>query len=138
MKTLFTYASVAISALALSACASLSGPSAEEISRLPVVRYGQPAPAGQNFVLHYPAGAELPINAKVAGNLFEKTDQATLIVKLKQDVFMYRDQASFDGKTWSTGHHLVSGKFWLALPGDKDGQRDAQSPGELAAEFNLK
>lgn len=135
MKTAFL---LTLSTLALSACASLGGPSPEEIGRLPVVRYGQPAPAERDFVLLYPAGAQLPITARVTGSLFEKSDETTLNVRLKQDVYLYRDRISFDGKTWDKGNDKVASKFWLALPGDKDGKRDAQSPGELGAEFNLK
>lgn len=129
---------LALPALLLSACANLTGPSAEEIGRLPVVRYGQPAPAAGDFVLLYPAGVDLPVIAKVAGSLLAKTDQARLNVRVKQDVYTYRDQVSFDGKTWHNGQKVIGGKFGFALPGEKDGQRDAQSPGELGAEFNLK
>ena len=138
MKTPILLALSTFSAFTLSACAGLSAPSTDEIARLPVVRYGQAAPSDKNFVLLYPAGANLPVNAKVVGNLFEKGDEATLSVRLKQDIYIYRNQLSFDGKTWSAGHDKVGGKVWLALPGDKEGKRDAQSPGELGAEFNLR
>lgn len=123
--------------LLLSGCAAF-GLSPEEISRLPVVRYGQPAPTDGNFVLLYPADTDLPVIARVDGSLFAKTDQATLKVRIKQDIYTYRDQVSFDGKTWSFGPGKVGGKFSLTLPGEKDGKRDGLSPGELAAEFNLK
>ena len=129
---------IAIIALSLSACASLTGPSPEEISRLPVVRFGQPAPTDGNFVLYYPAGVDLPVIAKIDGNLFSKPDQARLNVQIKQGIYTYRDLVSFDGKTWSNSQDKIGGKFWLALPGDKHGKRDGQSPGELAAEFNLR
>ena len=129
---------IAIIALSLSACAGLTNPSPEEISRLPVVRYGQPAPADGNFVLLYPAGVDLPVIAKVDGTLLSKSDQAKLNVQIKQDIYLYRNLVSFDGKTWSSGHDKVGGKLMLALPGDKQGQRDGQSPGELSAEFNLR
>jgi hypothetical protein len=129
---------IAIVALSLSACAGLTSPSPEEISRLPVVRFGQPAPADGNFVILYPAGVDLPVIAKIDGTLFSKPDQATLNVQIKQDIYAYRNLVSFDGKTWSNGQDKVGGKFWMALPGDKHGKRDGQSPGELAAEFNLR
>lgn len=129
---------IAIIALFLSACASLGGPSQEEIARLPVVRFGSPAPTDGNFVLYYPAGVDLPVIAKIDGSLFSKPDQAKLNVQIKQDIYVYRNLISFDGKTWSNGQDKVGGKFWLALPGDKDGKRDGKSPGELAAEFNLR
>lgn len=135
MKTPLGIAFVAIS---LSACASLTSPSPDEIARLPVVRFGQAGPADGNFVLHYPAGVNLPVIAKVDGTLFSKTDQAQLNVQIKQDVYVYRNLLSFDGKTWSNSQDKIGGKVWLALPGDKHGKRDGQSPGELAAEFNLR
>jgi hypothetical protein len=134
MKTPFNFA---LPVLLLSGCAAFA-PSPEEIGRLPVVRYGQPAPADGNFVLLYPAGVDLPVIAKVDGSLLAKTDQARLNVRIKQDVYTYRDQVSFDGKTWYHGPSKIGGKFSFSLPGEKEGQRDAQSPGELAAEFNLK
>ncbi|MBS1145403.1 MAG: putative secreted protein [Proteobacteria bacterium] len=125
-------------ALTLSACASLSGPSPDDIARLPVVRYGQPAPADGNFVLYYPAGVDLPVIAKIDGSLFSKPDQATLKVRIKQDIYTYRQFISFDGKTWDNGQDRIGGKVSLVMPGDRQGQRDGQSPGELAAEFNLR
>lgn len=124
--------------LLLSACAGLGGPSPEEIARLPVVTFGQPAPANAEFVLRYPAGADLPVTTKVSGDLFAKTDESTLKLRLKQDLYLYRNQVSFDGQHWATGSDKVDGKFWFTLPGDKNGKRDAQSPGELGAEFKLK
>ena len=124
--------------LLLSACAGLGGASPAEIARLPVVIYGQPAPADTEFVLHYPAGADLPVTAKITGDLFAKTDEATLKVRQKQDIYRYRNQVSFDGKTWAAGTDKVGGNFGFTLPGEKAGKPDAQSPGELAAEFKLR
>lgn len=125
-------------ALLLSACAGLGAPSAEAIARLPVVTYGQPAPADGEFVLRYPADTDLPVIATVDGTLLAKTARAEMAVRIKRDVYVYRDQASFDGKTWQPGPSVIGGKFWFALPGDKDGRRNGQSPGELGAEFNLR
>lgn len=123
--------------LLLSACTSLNGPSAADIARLPVVDYGQTPPAGE-FVLRYPAAAELPVVARINGSLLEKGDRATLKVRVKRDVYVYRDLASFDGKSWQPGNQLVGGRFWMTLPGDQEQKRDAVSPGEMGAEFNLK
>lgn len=126
-------------ALMLSACAGLGSPNQEAIARLPVIAYGQPAPANSEFVLHYPAGSDLPIVAKVTGDMLARNDQATLKVRLKQDIFLYRDQISFDGKNWRYGQDVVGGKFVMGLPGIHGGRTfDAQTPGELTAEFNLR
>lgn len=119
---------------ALSACAGLLPPSPAETATLPVIAYGNPAPAGQPFILHYPAGSALPVLASVSGSLLEREDKAELHVSLKRDVYLYQSWASFDGKNWQRGHDLVSGKFTISLPGEADGR----SPGTLAAEFNSK
>ena len=131
MKKTITFA---VAALSLSGCASLVPPSASEIAALPMVKYGQPAPADKNFILHYPAGVPLPMAASINGNLFEKNEQATLNPRLKRDVYVYKTWASFDGKTWQRDNQLVGGHLELRLPGDTDGN----SAGTLAVEFNEK
>ena len=131
-KLLFT-----LPALLLSGCAAF-GPSPEDIARLPVVRYGQAAPANGQYVLLYPADTDLPVIARVDGSLFAKTDRTTLNVRIKQDIYTYRDLISFDGKTWSNSQSKVGGTFNFTLPGWKEGQQDGQSPGQMSAEFNLR
>lgn len=119
--------------LTLEACASLP-PGSAELAALPVVRFGQPAPADQPFILHYPAGTSLPVIASVRGNLLERPDQATLSVTLKTDLYTYKTWASRDGKIWQRGADLVSGHLAMTLPGELDGR----NPGTLGAEFNLR
>lgn len=132
---------LACSTLLLTACSgmgSLQGPSAAEIAKLPVVRYGSPAPADQNFVLYYPPGVDLPITAKVGGNLLEKPVEARMAVRIRQGVYVYRDQVSFDGLNWHPSQEKFAGRFWVYSPGDNPNQRDAVSPGELGASFDVK
>ena len=131
------FASLLAAAL-LPACASLSAPSPEEIAKLPVIKYGQASPESGEFVLYYPAHTDLPVVTRIDGNLFSQTAQADLKVQLKQDVYVYRHLVSLDGKSWQNGQQKIGGRVTLNLPGDKAGKRDARSPGELAAEFNLK
>lgn len=126
--------SLAIAALSLSACASLTPPSPEETAALPTVLFGQTAPEGKDFILHYPAGVPLPMETSVTGNLFEKDEIATLTPRLKHDIYVYKTWASYDGKTWQRGNQLVDGKIAFRLPGEKDGR----SQGTLSAEFNQK
>ena len=122
-----------LAAFALTACAGLP-PSSQEIAALPVVKFGQPAPTGQAFVLYYPAGTPLPVTASVSGSLLERQDQAQLSVTLKRDVYSHKSWVSFDGKTWQRSSEVISGHFLVTLPGESDGR----SPGTLSAEFNLK
>lgn len=130
MKVLYPFS--AILSFALSACAMIP-PSTAEMSKVPVVRFGESAPATP-FVLLYPAGTPLPVIASVTGTLLEKGDQARLNVALKRDIYVYQHWASFDGEHWERGDKLVKGAFRIRLPGDKDGH----TPGSMAAEFDLK
>lgn len=125
---------IAASTLLLSGCAGLGAPGSDEMARIPTIRFGEAAPAGKDFVLHYPAGSPLPVVTSVSGSLFEQTGKASLDVRLKRDVFVYRKWVSFDGKSWLAGNEAVSGKIELKLPGEADGQ----APGRLSAEFNQK
>lgn len=126
-------AMIAIATLGLGACAGIP-PTAEEMAKVPVVRYGSPAPADGGFVLHYPAGAPLPVDTSVGGSLLEKPAQTTLNVAVKRDVYLYRHWISFDGKTWQPGDGVVAGDFRITLPGQTDGK----TPGSMAARFDLK
>ncbi|MCH2219093.1 MAG: hypothetical protein MK097_02030 [Dechloromonas sp.] len=136
MKTLRPALLVLVT-LALGACANLSAPSTADIARLPVVDYGQNPPADE-FILRYPAGSDLPVVASIEGSLLEKTDRATLTVRVKRDVYVYRNLASLDGKSWQPGEQIIGGRVWMTLPGNKDQKLDAVSVGEIGAEFNLK
>lgn len=121
----------------LGACSSLSGPSSAEIARLPVVDFGKTPPAGE-FVLRYPAGVDLPVEARIGGSLIEKTEATTLNVRVKRDLYVYRDRASLDGQNWMPDHQLVGAEFMISVPGTRGGKRDAVSPGEMSARFDLK
>lgn len=123
---------IVLAASVLTACASV--PSSEQMAALPVVTYGQAAPAGQPFVLHYPAGTALPVRTAVGGSLLAQEGSAELQVKLKRDIYVYKNLASFDGKHWQSGRDIVGGKIVMTLPGESDGR----SPGNLSAQFDLK
>lgn len=122
-----------LGACALTACAGLP-PGGDEMARLPVVRFGDSAPAGQPFILLYPAGAPLPVETLIHGSLLQEEAHGVLTVRTKQDVYTYKQWASLDGKTWKPGNQVVGGQFSIAVPGEKDGH----NPGSMRAEFNLK
>lgn len=122
-----------LGACALTACAGLP-PGGDEMARLPVVRFGDTPPAGQPFILLYPAGAPLPVETRIHGSLLQEEARGLLTVRTKQDLYTYKQWASLDGKTWKAGHQVVGGNFELAVPGEKDGR----NPGSMRAEFNLK
>lgn len=116
----------------LSACAGLS-PSSAEIAQAAQIRFGQPRPAGDNYVLHYPAGTPLPVATVVDGDLFEQAGQSTLHVTLKRDIYVYRGYASFDGKNWQPARSLVATNLELQIP-----QTNGSNAGYLHIEMKQK
>ena len=122
-----------LGACALTACAGIP-PGGDEMARLPVVRFGDTPPAGQPFILLYPAGAPLPVETRIHGSLLQDEARGLLTVRTRQDIYTYKHWASLDGKTWKAGNQLLGGHFEIAVPGEKDGR----NPGSMRAEFNLK
>ncbi|SBP87164.1 hypothetical protein [Thiomonas delicata] len=124
----------AAATLSLSGCAGLVLPSADSMAKLPVVRFGEQAPAHKEYVLFLPANTPLPVDASVEGTLLEKTAKASMTVTLKKGIYIYKRWVSFDDKTWVAGQDAVAGKFLITIPGEKTGA----NPGVMSAEFNLK
>ena len=123
---------IAAACAALGACATLP-PSSAEIAKVPQIRFGQPLPKDNNYVLLFPAGTPLPVYAAVDGSLFERGDNATLHVTLKRDVYVYRQFASFDGKDWHYSRNLVDTNLELQIP-----QKDGSNAGLLHLKLDQK
>jgi hypothetical protein len=116
--------SLLLSSLALSACAGLPAgpaPTVEETAKLPVLRIGEPLPAGNAYVLYFPAGTPLPIRTVVDGSAFVQGGTSTLHVELKQGIYGYRQYASLDGKHWMPWQQMLSTRFQRHIPG-QDGK----------------
>ena len=110
--------------LALSACAGLTAgqaPTAENTARLPVVRIGEPLPAGHAYVLYFPAGTPLSIRTVVDGSAFAQGGTSTLHVVLKQGIYGYRQYASLDRKHWIPWQQMLSTRVRMHIPG-QDGK----------------
>lgn len=121
-------------AASLVGCSGMTPPSTTDMAKITTVRFGDDAPVGKEFAILYPAGMPLPVLATVNGSLFAQSDQATLHVTLKNDVYAYKQWVSFDGRTWQRSDTLIGGKFEMNVPGTLDGK----NPGKLGAEFNVK
>ena len=127
-------AAAAQAALSLTGCAGLVLPSADTMAKLPIVRFGEQAPAHQEYVLLLPANTPLPIDASVEGTLLAQGAKAPMSVTLKKNLYIYKRWVSFDDKTWTPGKDVIDGKFRITTPGEKTGA----DPGVMQAEFNLK
>ena len=123
---------VVITSTVLSACAGLA-PKPEALAKVSHIQFGQPLPQGNDYVLHFPAGSKLPVTAVVEGNLFEHSDQATMHVTLKRDVYAYRQFVSFDGVNWKPYPTLIDIRMALQIP-----QKDGGNAGVMRVKVDQK
>jgi hypothetical protein len=114
MKKLILAAS--LSSLMLAGCAGMQKPTTEKLTAMPVVEFGQPIPAGNEFILHFAAGQPIPTNVSIKGSLFEQAAEQTLNVKLRRDIYTYKQWVSYDNVTWRDGQEVIQSNIELKIP----------------------
>jgi hypothetical protein len=92
-------------------CAALGPAPVESISKLPVVRVGDPPPLNTEYVVFYPAGFGFPVKLITSGSFFESVKQIESQATLAKDLYLYKYWASHDGKTWKNSHELLVVEF---------------------------
>lgn len=97
--------------LVLAGCATFQQVPVETISKLPIVRVGETAPANSEYVLFYPAGYSFPVKLKTSGSLFAVEKQAQSQVAFSKNLYLYKYWASHDRATWKNSHDLLSVEF---------------------------
>lgn len=102
--------------LALTGCAAMQKPTTERLTAMPVVEFGQPVPSGHEYVLHFAAGQPIPTNVSIKGNLFEQAAEQTLNVKLRRDIYVYKQWVSYDNVTWRDGQEVIQSNVELKIP----------------------
>ena len=108
MKNAFTLSGMI---LVLAGCATFQPVPVETISKLPVVRVGETAPATSEYVVFYPAGYSFPIKLKTRGSLFSVEKQVESQVTFSKNLYLYKYWASHDLITWKNSHELLGGEF---------------------------
>lgn len=96
-------------------CASLFVPGQDEISKLPVVKMGDPKPQGNEYILHIPAGASFPVDFSINGNLVSGKVQHTSTTSLNRELYLYKHWASLDGKAWQPTRDLIHMPITIGL-----------------------
>lgn len=125
-------------ATSLAACSGLqrstgSLPDAAVLEALPVIKLGQAKPAQGDYIVYLPASEPVSATTKVQGTLFEKTDSKELQVKLKQDLYLYKNWVSTDKRQWVKDADAITGNVHVKLPG-----YDNPQAGEVLIELNTK
>ncbi len=119
--------------IALSGCASWQAPSAQTLSELPVIEFGDKVPTDKEFVLHFIAGKPIPTAVAIKGNIFSQEAEDQLNVKLRRDIYVYRDWISFDRVNWVDGNKALGVKVEIKLPG-----YEHPRPGYVHIQMDLK
>jgi hypothetical protein len=101
--------------LQLGGCASL--PSPETLRDLPVVKFGDPVPAGRDYILFFPPDTPIPLTTSVKGNIFAKEAEQQLQVTLRRGIYAYKSWISYDRATWRVGREAIKGDVEVRLPG---------------------
>jgi Mlc titration factor MtfA (ptsG expression regulator) len=105
------YGVVALALFTLVGCASIQGAPVDEIAKLPIVRLGEQAPQGMEYVVFYPAGSSFPVTLTTGGSLFSERQQVRSEVSFAKDLYIYKYRASHDGKIWKNSHELLEVTF---------------------------
>jgi hypothetical protein len=108
---------------AVSACALLAAagcatqpPSAEQLSGLPVVQFGEAVPAGVDYILFFPPDMPIPVNVAVKGSIFAREAEQRLDVTLRRGIYTYRNWVSYDRVTWRNGPEVIKSDFRIMIP----------------------
>jgi len=107
---------LSVSALLVAAGCASQPPSADQLSALPVVQFGQPVPAGSDYVLFFPADKPIPVNVAVKGSLFAREAEQRLDVTLRKGIYSYKNCVSYDRLTWRNSQDVIKSDFQIMLP----------------------
>ena len=111
--------------------AAASSPSFETLSKLPVVRFGDPVPA-TDYILLFSAGQPITLSITIEGSLFSQPAKSELTVTPSHEVFVYREWASLDGLIWMQRSDLIKSDVLVKIPG-----YNHPAPGELKVRMDL-
>ena len=86
-------------AMTVGGCALPLQPNAKSFAVLPVVKAGSNSATGIEHVIHIPAKTPVPIQFRVEGSFVATPVTSTVEVTFERGVYLYKEWASFDGKT---------------------------------------
>ncbi len=97
-----------LTVILFSGCASMFVPDQEQIDKLQIVKMGSIKPEGNEYILHIPAGTEIPVRFTLNGSLISAPIDNKQVTRLNHDLFVYKYWSSLDGKNWKPTGEIVS------------------------------
>lgn len=101
--------------MSLSACNVNEPPAASLIDEVPVIELGtETAPEGE-YILHVPADKTVPVSVSVNGSFLAKSASVSAEIQVQQDLYIYKQWSSFDGRQWQPSHGLFDTRMRAGL-----------------------
>lgn len=114
MKILKPVTVVLLTSLSLG-CASMFVPGEDKLGKLPIYKMGDNKPEGNEYILHIPAGTEIPIDFSINGNLIKQAVADRTLTSINQELYLYKHWASLDGMKWHATRDLIHMPIELSL-----------------------
>ena len=92
-------------------CSTIQSISTETIQKLPIVRVGDPAPQGDEYIVYYPTGYLFTLELQTKGSLFASKKKIQTQIALDKELYLYKYWASHDGISWKNSHELLDVSF---------------------------
>lgn len=115
-----------LSALAaLTGCAGLIPPPPDKLAAMPVITYPDKPGVG-DYVYKLPAGKTIDMYIRADGSALAAPVAQSLGASLARDLYLHKDWASEDGRTWVRADKLIGIQFDIVLP-----SWESPGPGKL-------
>jgi len=88
-----------------------------DFNQLPVVKFGDPIPKDQNYILYFPADTPIATHVSIEGNLLQQSVKDELSVKLNKDIYAYKQWVSYDKQHWSNSRDVMDVRAIVKIPG---------------------
>ncbi len=111
------YLVAAVLVLALAGPLSAAAlPTYESLAKMPVVLFGEPVPKADHILMFMP-GQPITMAISIEGSLFSQPAATDLVVTPSRTIFVFKEWASLDGKTWLPRGDLIKSDVLVKIPG---------------------
>jgi len=83
-------------------------PSSSLLDEKPVVTIGHTSNPPEDHIIFIPANTEFPVEFSINGGVFNKSATSKVMVSFREDMYLYKYWASFDGRTWVNSHKILN------------------------------
>ena len=126
-----TVAVLVVFLVAAGGCATTGVSWQEQLRNYPLVKLGDPKPAGEEYVVHIPKGQPFATKVYIEGGLLEKDVVQDVYAVPSKDLYFYKDWMSFDMRNWKRTRATMAFDWDIGVPSWKN-----PNPGHLKVILN--